>query len=320
MSFSPCPDPVPGNAESVDAIETLIVPRAVDLGGMEVRRALPSTKRQMVGPFIFFDQMGPAEFLTDQGIDVRPHPHINLATVTYLFDGEIRHRDSLGTDIAIQPGAVNWMMAGRGIVHSERTSEDRRQNGQKLFGIQTWVALPEDAEERDPAFKHHGVSDLPIISDHGVEARLIAGEWMGASSPLQTASETLYADVQLQSGRSAPIDANFEERALYTIGGNIEIAGQSFGPNQLLVLRPGDPITVKATEDARFMLFGGSPMGGPRYIWWNFVSSRAERIAQAKEEWRQGRFTTVPGDEDDFIPLPENSGKPRRATGGVVYP
>ncbi|MCP1199430.1 pirin family protein [Notoacmeibacter sp. MSK16QG-6] len=320
MSFSPCPDPVPGDADSVDAIETLIVPRAVDLGEMEVRRALPSTKRQMVGPFIFFDQMGPAEFLTDQGIDVRPHPHINLATVTYLFEGEIRHRDSLGTDIAINPGAVNWMMAGRGIVHSERTSEKRRQTGQKLFGIQTWVALPEDAEERDPDFIHHGAADLPIVTDHGVEARLIAGQWMGASSPLRTASETLYADVQIQNGQSVPIDPTYEERALYTIVGAIEIAGQSFGPNQLLVLRPGDSIKVTATSDARFMLFGGASMGGPRYIWWNFVSSRANRIEQAKEEWRQGRFGTVPGDEDDFIPLPENASKPRRATGGVIYP
>ncbi len=308
------PDPIPGDAASVDSIKMLIVPRAVDLGGMEVRRALPSTKRQMVGPFIFFDQMGPAEFLTDQGIDVRPHPHINLATVTYLFEGEIRHRDSLGTDIAIRPGAVNWMMAGRGIVHSERTGEERRRTGQRLFGIQTWVALPEDAEERDPAFIHHGDRELPVVSDHGVEARLIAGEWLGASSPLETLSETLYADVQLRAGHHVPVDPDAEERAIYTISGTIGIAGQRFGPNQLLVLRPGDAITVAADEDARFMLFGGAPMGGPRYIWWNFVSSRPERIEQAREEWRQGRFQTVPGDEADFIPLP---GEGRQASPGL---
>ena len=320
MSWSPCPDPVPGDAASVDAVETLIVPRAVDLGEMTVRRALPSTKRQMVGPFIFFDQMGPAEFLSDQGIDVRPHPHINLATLTYLFEGEIRHRDSLGTDLAIAPGAVNWMKAGRGIVHSERTSEERRATGQRLFGIQTWMALPEDQEESDPAFVHHGAEALPVVADGGIEARLIAGRAFGAISPLQAASETVYADVQLRDGAAAPIDAEYEERALYTIAGEIEVAGQRFAPGQLLVLRPGDAITVRARADSRFMLFGGAPMGGPRYIWWNFVSSRPERIEQAKEEWRRGRFETVPGDEAEFIPLPENARRTQRAEGGVHYP
>jgi redox-sensitive bicupin YhaK (pirin superfamily) len=320
MSWSPCPDPKLGDRATAEAIETLIVPRAVDLGEMEVRRALPSTKRQMVGPFIFFDQMGPAEFLTDQGIDVRPHPHINLATLTYLFEGEILHRDSLGTEQAIEPGAVNWMRAGRGIVHSERTAEQRRRNGQRLFGIQTWMALPEDREEDDPAFLHHGTEALPLIEADGVTARLIAGSALGKTSPLKTASETLYADVQLAQGRSMPIDPAYEERALYTISGEIEVAGNSFAPAQLLVLRPGDAITVKARSDARFMLFGGAPMDGPRYIWWNFVSSRRERIEAAKEEWARGRFDTVPGDEADFIPLPQDKTAPRRATGGVYYP
>jgi redox-sensitive bicupin YhaK (pirin superfamily) len=320
MSWSPCPDPKLGDRATAEAIETLIVPRAVDLGEMEVRRALPSTKRQMVGPFIFFDQMGPAEFLTDQGIDVRPHPHINLATLTYLFEGEILHRDSLGTEQAIEPGAVNWMRAGRGIVHSERTAEQRRRNGQRLFGIQTWMALPEDREEDDPAFLHHGTGALPLIEADGVTARLIAGSALGKTSPLKTASETLYADVQLAQGRSMPIDPAYEERALYTISGEIEVAGNSFAPAQLLVLRPGDAITVKARSDARFMLFGGAPMDGPRYIWWNFVSSRRERIEAAKEEWARGRFDTVPGDEADFIPLPQDKTAPRRATGGVYYP
>jgi redox-sensitive bicupin YhaK (pirin superfamily) len=321
MSWSPCPDPVPGDAASVDAVETLIVPRAVDLGEMEVRRALPSTKRQMVGPFIFFDQMGPAEFLTDQGIDVRPHPHINLATVTYLFDGEIVHRDSLGTDIAIRPGAVNWMRAGRGIVHSERTDPARKRSGQRLFGIQTWVALPEDQEESDPAFAHHGAGELPVVEDHGLSARLIAGRAWGAASPLATASETLYADVTLAPGAVLPIDAGYEERALYTISGTIELGGDRFGPGQLLVLRPGDAHAARAVDGpARAMLFGGAPMEGPRWIWWNFVSSRPERIEQAREEWRRGRFETVPGDEAEFIPLPDGPGKPRRATGAVDYP
>lgn len=320
MSWSPCPDPTLGDAASVDAVETLIVPRAVDLGDMEVRRALPSAKRQMVGPFIFFDQMGPAEFLTNQGIDVRPHPHVNLATLTYLFEGEIRHRDSLGTDLAIHPGAVNWMKAGRGIVHSERTSEERKRTGQRLFGIQTWMALPEADEESNPAFMHHGAGDLPVVADGGIEARLIAGRAFGIASPLRAASETVYADVQLAAGATVPIDAEYEERAIYTIAGEIEVAGRRFAPGQLLVLRPGDAITVHAREASRFMLFGGAPMEGPRYIWWNFVSSRAERIEQAKEEWRKGRFETVPGDEAEFIPLPTDGREVQRAQGGVNYP
>ncbi|MBC7801255.1 MAG: pirin family protein [Gemmatimonadaceae bacterium] len=320
MTWSPSPDPAVGDRPAADAIETLIIPRAVDLGEMTVRRALPSAKRQMVGPFIFFDQMGPAEFLTEQGIDVRPHPHINLATLTYLFDGEIQHRDSLGTDQTIQPGAVNLMLAGRGIVHSERTAAARRRNGQHLFGIQSWMALPRDAEESDPAFIHHAAAALPVIEAGGIEARLVAGEAFGAASPLLTASAALYADVQLTAGTRMPVDAAYDERALYTIGGEIEVAGDRFGAGQLLVLRPGDPITVTATTDARFVLFGGAPMEGPRYIWWNFVSSRPERIAAAKEEWAAGRFDTVPGDESEFIPLPDKSDAPQRATGGVFYP
>jgi redox-sensitive bicupin YhaK (pirin superfamily) len=320
MSWSPCPDPVLGDAASVNAVETVIVPRAVDLGEMTVRRALPSTKRQMVGPFIFFDQMGPAEFLTDQGIDVRPHPHINLATLTYLFEGEILHRDSLGTEQTIRPGAVNWMRAGRGIVHSERTGAERLRDGQRLFGLQTWMALPQAVEEADPQFLHHGADDLPVIDADGVTARVIAGRAFGATSALQTASETLYADLRIRAGRSVPIDAAYEERALYTIAGTVEIAGDSFQAGQLLILRPGDAITLKASSDARVMLFGGAPMEGPRYIWWNFVSSRPERIEAAKEEWRRGRFDTVPGDEAEFIPLPDRTDPPQRATGGVFYP
>src|SRR5688572_4314336 len=273
MSWSPCPDPVLGDRASAEAIEMLIVPRAVDLGEMEVRRALPSVNRQMVGPFIFFDQMGPAEFLTEQGIDVRPHPHINLATVTYLFEGHILHRDSLGTEKTIEPGAVNWMRAGRGIVHSERTSDERRRTGQRLFGIQTWMALPEEQEESEPAFVHHRSDELPIVAAGGIRARLIAGEAFGARSPLKTPSETLYADVQLAAGAQVQIEPTYDERALYTIAGEIDVAGDEFGPGQLLVLRSGDPIRVRATTDGQFMLFGGAPMGGPRYIWWNFVSS-----------------------------------------------
>jgi redox-sensitive bicupin YhaK (pirin superfamily) len=251
---------------------------------------------------------------------VRPHPHINLATVTYLFEGQILHRDSLGTEKTIEPGAVNWMRAGRGIVHSERTSPERKRNGQRLFGIQTWMALPGEQEESDPAFIHHGSDELPIVDADGIKARLIAGNAFGKSSPLKTPSETLYADVHLAAGAQLPIDPSYDERALYTIAGEIEVAGDVFGPGQLLVLRPGDPIAVRATGAARFMFFGGAPMEGPRYIWWNFVSSRPERIEQAKEEWARGRFDTVPGDAEEFIPLPQTQDKPRRATGGVYYP
>src|SRR4051794_29488534 len=235
MSWHPCPDPIPGDRASANAIEMLIVPRAVDLGEMEVRRALPSLKRQMVGPFIFFDQMGPADFLTNQGIDVRPHPHINLATITYLFEGQILHRDSLGTEKTIEPGAVNWMLAGRGIVHSERTSPERKRKGQRLFGIQTWMALPQAQEESDPAFVHHGAGELPMINTNGIMARVIAGEAFGARSPLQTPSETLYADVHLTAAAQLPVDPTYEERAIYTIAGEIDVAGSVFGPSQLLV-------------------------------------------------------------------------------------
>ena len=319
MSWSPCPDPVPGDRASAEAIEMLIIPRAVDLGEMQVRRALPSAKRQMVGPFIFFDQMGPAEFLTDQGIDVRPHPHINLATVTYLFEGQILHRDSLGTEKTIEPGAVNWMRAGRGIVHSERTSPERKRNGQRLLN-----------PDLDGIARRAGGKRPSIYSSRtGRTADRGRGRHQGAphrrqrvwkSSPLKTPSETLYADVHLTAGAQLPIDPSYDERALYTIAGEIEVAGDVFGPGQLLVLRPGDPIAVRATGAARFMLFGGAPMEGPGYIWWNFVSSRPERIEQAKEEWARGCFDTVPGDAEEFIPLPQTQDKPRRATGGVYYP
>ncbi|XWN31753.1 MAG: pirin family protein [Devosia sp.] len=307
MSTTPCPDPVPGDAASADAIETVIIPRARDLGGFEVRRALPSPKRQMVGPFIFFDQMGPSEFVLGEGIDVRPHPHINLATVTYLFDGEILHRDSLGTEIAIRPGAVNWMTAGKGIVHSERTAPEEKAKGAKLFGLQTWVALPSHHEETDPGFAHHGADDLPIVEENGARCRVVVGSAWGQSAPVKAFSDTIYADISLAPGASLPVDAAHEERALYTVSGEVEIAGTSFGPGQLLVLRPGDPITVKntGTTPARSVLVGGETMDGPRYIWWNFVSSRKDRIEQAKAEWKAGKFDTVPGDAEEFIPLPE---------------
>ncbi len=315
MSFSPCPDPTLGDRNSCDAIDLVIVPRAVDLGEMTVRRALPSLKRQMVGPFIFFDQMGPAEFLTNQGIDVRPHPHINLATLTYLLNGEIVHKDSLGSDLAIRPGEVNLMSAGKGIVHSERTSEHHKLNGQTLFGLQTWMALPVDQEEGAPTFTHMGRTELPVVDVEGIHARLIAGSALGASSPLKTASPTLYADVTLSAGAQLPVPTEYIERAIYLLTGEISIDGNLFSAGQLVILKRNQQIVISASEPAQFMLFGGEPMDGPRYIWWNFVSSRLERIEAAKEEWSQGKFDTVPGDEEEFIPLPSENTRPRLATG-----
>ncbi len=304
MSWQPGSDPILGDAKSCDLVETVIVPRVRDLGGFEVRRALPSKQRQMIGPFIFFDQAGPAEMITGEGIDVRPHPHIGLATVTYLFDGEMRHLDSLGTEQAIIPGDVNWMTAGRGIVHSERSPESQRSRGARLFGIQSWVALPEHAEESNPGFFHHEGDSLPVLDAEGKRVRLIAGSLFGLASPVKTAIDMFYADAVLDAGSKLPLPAGHEERGIYIVDGSIEIAGDHFESGRLLVFRPGDEITVIARHSSRIMLLGGEPMDGPRHIWWNFVSSSKERIDQAKEDWKQKRFDTVPGDEEEFTPLP----------------
>jgi redox-sensitive bicupin YhaK (pirin superfamily) len=306
MSWLTHNDPVPGDAKSCDAIEDVIVPRARDLGGFEVRRALPSAKRQMVGPFIFFDQMGPAQFLSGQGIDVRPHPHIGLATVTYLFDGEITHRDSLGSALSIRPGEVNLMTAGKGIVHSERTGAEPRANGQNLFGIQSWMALPKSHEESAPAFAHFDTSELPRFDGEGKRVRLIMGSLYGARSPAPYPQPCFYAEAVLAPGAVLPLDPDHDERAIYIASGRVDIAGQTFEPGQLLVFKPGDRISILAETNARLMLLGGEPMDGPRFIWWNFVSSSKERIAAAKNDWREGRFDIVPGDESEFIPLPED--------------
>jgi redox-sensitive bicupin YhaK (pirin superfamily) len=305
MSFFPGQDPAPGNGYQCDAIERVIVPRSTDLGAFEVRRALPSAQRRMVGPFIFFDHMGPAEFKSGTGVDVRPHPHIGLATVTYLFDGEIQHRDSLGTFAAIRPGEVNWMTAGRGIAHSERTGLERRTKGDRLHGLQCWVALPMSDEEMAPAFAHHGTAELPETGGEGKAVRLVAGQMFGLRSPVETKWDTIFADVNLDAGASVPLDADYEERALYILSGEIEIAGDRFGPAKLLVFRPGDRITIRAVAKSHFVILGGARMDGPRHIWWNFVSSRKDRIEQAKADWKSGRFDIVPGDEKEFIPLPE---------------
>lgn len=305
MSWLPDKDPVLGDKRSCDALELVIVPRVRDLGdGFQVRRALPHGRRQMVGPFIFFDQMGPVQFMHGQGMDVRPHPHIGLATVTYLFDGRVTHRDSEGNALDIVPGEMNLMTAGRGIAHSERTPGDARNPQTKMYGIQSWIALPATHEEIDPSFQHFSAADLPAVSDTGLTARVIAGTAFGKTSPVQMISDWLYAEVVLDAGAQAPLDADTEERAIYVVDGEIEIAGDVFEGPRLLIFRPGDKITVRARTKARMMFLGGTALEGPRHIWWNFVSSRRERIEQAKDDWKTGRFAPVPG-ETEFIPLPQ---------------
>ncbi|MGE0848518.1 MAG: pirin family protein [Hyphomicrobiaceae bacterium] len=305
MSWQPTNDPVAGDPRTCDAIAHVIVPRARDLGGFQVRRALPAAEKQMVGPFIFFDQMGPAEFLIGNGIDVRPHPHIGLATVTYLFEGEVYHRDSLGTSLAIRPGEVNLMTAGRGIVHSERETSEAKAATRRLFGIQAWAALPKTHEESEPAFAHHGTDELPRIAGEGKRVRLVIGEAFGVRSPVVFPHEALFAEAVLAPGAVLPLDPLYEERAIYVASGEVDIAGEKFGEGRLLVFKPGDRISVLATVQSRLMLLGGEPMDGPRHIWWNFVSSSQDRIRQAKEDWRSKRFAVVPGDDKEFIPLPD---------------
>ncbi|TPL42229.1 pirin family protein [Mesorhizobium sp. B2-4-6] len=306
MSFFPGNDPEPGDAFACDQIELMVVPNAKDIGGFEVRRALPTAKRRLVGPFIFFDRMGPAILRAGHALDVRPHPHIGLSTVTYLFDGKIRHRDSLGTEMVIAPGDVNLMTAGRGIVHSERTPEELRGAPMSVSGLQTWLALPDSKEEIAPVFANTSVARLPQIDAEGVSGRVVIGAFSGLHSPVATASDTLYADLRLASGASVKIPADAEERAIYTLEGDVSIAGDIFPAERLLVFKPGEEIIVSSERGAHFMLFGGASLGSKRYIWWNFVSSSKERIEQAKQEWKTGRFDIVPGDEEEFIPLPEN--------------
>jgi redox-sensitive bicupin YhaK (pirin superfamily) len=306
MSWLPSNDPTLGDPKSCDALELVIVPRTRDLGdGFAVRRALPHGRRQMVGPFIFFDHFGPVQFVSGKGMDVRPHPHIGLATVTYLFDGSIMHRDSEGNIQEIQPGAMNLMTAGRGIAHSERTPDAQRTSGQMMLGLQSWIALPHNKEEIAPSFQHYGAASLPTVQDKGFRTRIIAGRSFGATSPVEMVSPWFYVEVALEAGMSVPLDADHEERAIYIVDGEIEIAGERYEAPQLLVFRPGDRITVRATKPARMMFLGGDALEGPRHIWWNFVSSSKERIEQAKDDWKTGRFAPVPN-EHEFIPLPEN--------------
>lgn len=296
-------------------VDTVVVPRTHDLGeGFEVRRALPHRDRRMVGPFVFLDQMGPHVFQPGRGIDVRPHPHIGLATVTYLLQGEISHRDSLGTVQDIRPGEVNWMTAGKGIVHSERTGTGLRAAGSTLSGLQCWVALPQSREEQDPEFSHLGAEALPVLEGEGISARIIAGEYFGKRAPVAVASPMFYVDLMLAAGAHIGIPAEYPEQALYVVEGILDLGRDGrFCSGQLVVLKPGAALTVTAGDGrpARVMLLGGEPMDGPRYLTWNFVSSSADRIEQAKEDWRAMRFPPVPG-ETDFIPLPDIQGRPVR--------
>ena len=290
----------PGNI-----IETVIDTRARDLvDGFKVRRALPSRQRRMVGPFIFLDQMGPELLREGRGLDVAPHPHIGLATVTYLFAGELLHRDSLGSVQPIRPGEVNWMTAGRGIAHSERTPQEMRAVGSELFGIQSWVALPTQHEETEPTFAHHDANELPIIEDHGKRVRLICGSLFGARSPVHLLSDMFYAEVILERDARLQVPKDYEERAAYVVEGSIALDGETFHAGQLIVFKPGSEIVLNASGQARLMLLGGEPLDGRRHIWWNFVSSSPERIEQAKDDWKSGRFSPVV-DETEFIPLPE---------------
>jgi len=283
---------------------TLLKPHTRDIGGLEVRRVLPGFPHRTVGPFIFLDHMGPVAFAAGNGIDVRPHPHIGLATVTYLFEGEILHRDSLGSVQAIAPGDVNWMTAGRGIVHSERTAPELRRAGPRMHGIQTWVALPRASELAEPAFHHHPKAALPRVSAPGVELRVIAGTAFGERSPVQVFSPTLYVAAEIEAGSAFELPPEHEQRGVYVVEGEISVAGSGVPPQHLAVLEHGESVEVRAATRARAMLVGGAKTDGERFIWWNFVASSRERIEEAKRLWREQRFPRIPG-ETEFVPLPD---------------
>jgi redox-sensitive bicupin YhaK (pirin superfamily) len=288
-----------------------VTPVTHDLGGFQVRRAVPSAECRMVGPFVFVDQFGPARLAAGEGMDVRPHPHINLATVTWLFEGAIGHRDSLGTSSIIHPGTVNLMTAGSGIVHSERSPQSEREGGASMYGMQTWLALPDGREEIAPAFE--AISDLPLVEDTCVSARVIMGELWGKRAPTTCYAETIYAEINLGPAGAIPIDAEADERAVMLVGGEASLDGHALELYALVLLKPGEAMTLSSARGGKIMLLGGEAFASHRYVYWNFVSSSRERIEQAKEDWKAGRFPLVPGDEEEFIPLPE---KPKT----VSYP
>lgn len=304
MSIRPAADPATSSSPATSSIATVIDARPRDIGGFAVRRLLPVIARRMVGPFIFFDHMGPAVFAPGAGIDVPPHPHIGLATVTYLFEGEIVHRDSLGSHQSIRPGDVNWMTAGRGIVHSERTGTQMRADGSRLNGLQLWVALPSADEETEPAFHHHPAHTLPSLEHAGARIRVLAGSAYGESSPVHTFSSLFYVDVTLPAGCEIAVPREHDERAAYVVEGTIACADARAESGRMFVFQSGADVRLRAETDARVVLLGGAAIDGARHIFWNFVSSSKERIEQAKNDWRDGRFPKVPGDEAEFVPLP----------------
>ena len=305
MSVLPDIEPASAPCPGTPQLSTVIDARPRDLGGFTVGRVLPSPARKLIGPFIFFDHMGPAAFPPGRGIDVRPHPHIGLATVTYLFEGEIVHRDSLGSHQPIRPGDVNWMTAGHGIVHSERTGTELRRTGSRLDGLQLWVALPLGHEETEPEFHHHPARDLPVIGVGGTRIRVLAGSAFGETSPVRTFSPLFYADATMPAGSELPLPDEHEERAAYIVSGSVECGHERGEHGRMLVFAPNVPATLRAITDARVALIGGAPIDGERHIFWNFVSSSRERIERAKRDWREGRFPKVPGDEREFIPVPD---------------
>lgn len=284
-----------------DAIEVLVNGRSKDLGGFSVRRVLPAPLARRVGPFVFFDEMGPADFPPGQGINVRPHPHIGLATVTFLYEGEILHRDSLGFVQAIQPGAVNLMTAGRGIVHSERTDPALEQSGQRLHGLQVWMALPEDLQEIHPEFTHYPKEDLPIVSETGLETTVIIGQYKGESSPVQVHAQTLYLSMTMEKGAASALELDVDQAAVYVVSGAVELNGEEIRPGTMAVLGPGG-VSAQARESSRIVVIGGEDIGH-REMYWNFVHTSRDRIEAAKQQWREMEFAPVPGD-DEFIPLP----------------
>jgi hypothetical protein len=286
------------------AIEQVITPVTHDLGDFKVNRSLPARQRTMVGPFIFVDEFGPARLPAGRGMDVRPHPHINLSTVTYLFEGAIEHRDSVGSHAVIEPGAINLMTAGSGIVHSERSPQALRATGPSLYGMQTWLALPDGGEEVEPAFEHMPAEGLPVVEDAGVHARVLMGTLWGKRAATRCDSPTIYADIEL-SGGSVPIDADADERAVMLVGGAAQLDGQELDPFALYVLRPGHAARLTSASGGRIMLMGGEAFSTRRYVFWNFVSSSRDRINQAKADWKALRFPLIPGDDQEFIPLPE---------------
>ena len=289
----------------MSVIDLVTHSRVRDLGGITVRRALPSMQCRHVGPFVFLDHMGPVDVATGGGIDVRPHPHINLATLTYLFEGEIVHRDSLGSLQTIVPGDVNWMNAGKGIVHSERTSPEARARGGRMHGLQSWVALPRAHEQGAPSFRHHPRATIPVAKHRDWEVTVIAGHAYGARSPVEVLSDTLYALVRLPANGIFSLTREHPERGIYVVEGSIECAGDSYDEGSLVVFHHDREVAVRAERDAHLLLIGGAPLDGERHIWWNFVSSDEARIEQAKRDWKDQRFAKIPGDDQDYIPLPE---------------